>query len=350
MSYDKYLKGSEWRKWDLHVHTPASFHWNGSQKFSSMSKVERDDSLRVMYDTIEKSDIAVFCIMDYWTFDGYFLFKKYIRDNSLSFSKTVLPGMELRIEAPVDYRLNIHVMLSDNLSNQQLIDFKSKITIRSIERQISDEALMDFAKSLDDSKAKIHGFDKIEKLTKEKLLQLGAYTAEITKSSLQKAIKSVPKGTCYILMPYDTSDGLKKLDWETQPHADNYFMQSSHIFESRDEETIDLFLGRKTDKNKNFIDNFLKTIGTTLKPVICGSDAHKFSDYGNFPNNKITWIKSNPTFEGLKQIIYEPGDRVKIQSHSPENLTPYLIIDKVRFLDKTSKNLFPNYWINLNPF
>ncbi|TSA23133.1 hypothetical protein D4R71_09065 [bacterium] len=349
MSYDNYLRGSVWRKWDLHVHTPASFHWNGGKKFSSMSKVEKDDSLKVMYDTIEQSDIAVFCIMDYWTFDGYFELMKYVHSNSLKLSKTVLPGMELRIEAPVDYRLNIHVILSNELSNQQLVDFKSKITIRSIERQISDEALMDFAKSLDDSKSKIHGFNKIKDLTNDQLLELGSCTAEITKSSLHNAINSVPKGYCYILMPYDTSDGLKKLDWETQPHADNYFMQSSHIFESRDEETIDLFLGKTTDKNRNFIQNFLKTIGSTKKPVICGSDAHKFSDYGNFPSNKITWIKANPTFEGLKQIIYEPKERVQIQSHSPENITPYLIIDKVRFLDKTSKNLFPNFWIHLNP-
>ncbi|MBE0402181.1 AAA family ATPase [Halomonas citrativorans] len=27
----KYNRGSEWRKWDLHIHTPASFHWNGKR-------------------------------------------------------------------------------------------------------------------------------------------------------------------------------------------------------------------------------------------------------------------------------------------------------------------------------
>ncbi|MCZ7616534.1 MAG: hypothetical protein M5T52_23985 [Ignavibacteriaceae bacterium] len=31
------------------------------------------------------------------------------------------------------------------------------------------------------------------------------------------------------------------------------------------------------------------------------------------------WIKSNPTFEGFRQILYEPEERVKIQSESPEN-------------------------------
>ena len=34
MVKSKYPRGSEWRKWDLHIHTPASFHWDG-QKFNS---------------------------------------------------------------------------------------------------------------------------------------------------------------------------------------------------------------------------------------------------------------------------------------------------------------------------
>ena len=28
-------RGSEWRQWDLHIHTPASFHWKGA-KFVSL--------------------------------------------------------------------------------------------------------------------------------------------------------------------------------------------------------------------------------------------------------------------------------------------------------------------------
>ena len=36
-----------------------------------------------------------------------------------------------------------------------------------------------------------------------------------------------------------------------------------------------------------------------------------------FPNNKCTWIKADPTFEGLKQILYEPEERVRIQQEDP---------------------------------
>lgn len=30
----RHERGSEWRQWDLHIHTPASFHWRG-QKFDA---------------------------------------------------------------------------------------------------------------------------------------------------------------------------------------------------------------------------------------------------------------------------------------------------------------------------
>lgn len=51
--------------------------------------------------------------------------------------------------------------------------------------------------------------------------------------------------------------------------------------------------------------------------------------------SEITWIKSDPTFEGLKQIIYEPQDRVKIQELKPEEKEDYQIIDKVKFIDNS---------------
>ena len=65
----------------------------------------------------------------------------------INFTKTVFPGMELRVEAPVDYRLNCQVLLSDTLTNQQRADFKSALRISGINRGVSDEALIEFGKS-----------------------------------------------------------------------------------------------------------------------------------------------------------------------------------------------------------
>lgn len=350
-----YPRGSEWRKWDLHIHTPASFLFNGTKNLRDMSMEERTAEIKLFIDTINKSDVDVFCIMDYWTFDWYLELQEYIATNPNELKKTVFPGMELRIESPTNYRLNIHCILSDTLSKQELIDFKSELYIRSIEKKLSDDALIKFAKSLDESKAGKHGFAKPEALDEEKLLQLGSQTAEITQDSLKKAFSQIPVDTGYVILPYDTSDGLLKLNWEEHPHADNYFMQSAHIFETRDQRNIDLISGIKTPENEKFFENFYKTTGSQAKPCISGSDAHKYSDYGKYPSNRITWIKADPTFEGLKQIIFEPKERIRIQEANPESdfdkplFTSIQIIENTKIFDIVNSQLqFTKTYLPLN--
>lgn len=340
-----YPKGSEWRKWDLHVHTPASFYFNGTKKLREMSAEEKTVEIKFFIDIVNKSDVAVFCLMDYWTFDWYLELQEYVSNNPDELKKIVFPGMELRIESPTDYRLNIHVILSDKLSKQELVDFKSELYILSIDKKLSDDALIRFAKSLDESKAGKHGYANPETLDDEKLLQLGSQTAEITKESLSKAFNQIPIETGYVILPYDTSDGLLNLNWEDHPHADNYFMQSSHIFETRNQRNIDLIGGIKTSENKNFFENFYKTLGNQAKPCISGSDAHKYSDYGKYPSNRITWIKADPTFEGLKQIIFEPKERIRIQELNPDTdfdkplFTSIQIVDETKILDDINSEL-----------
>jgi hypothetical protein len=170
MSYNnRYPSGSQWRKWDLHVHTPASFHWKGGKLLRDMSEQEKEETFLELLTTLENSDVAVFCFTDYWTFDGYTQFVNYLSSKSLVCSKTILPGMELRVEAPVAYRLNIQVILSNLLTEEQLNDFKSNLKIRSINRRISDESIMEFARTLDVSKAQKHGFNDPNELSDKDL-------------------------------------------------------------------------------------------------------------------------------------------------------------------------------------
>ena len=124
MKNNIFKKGSEWRKWDLHIHSPASFFWKGGKTLHNLSAKEKRTELNKFIDAINKSDVAVFSLMDYWTFDWYIELRNFIKDNPKLLQKTIFPGIELRIECPVNFRLNIHYILSDKLSIQQLSDFK----------------------------------------------------------------------------------------------------------------------------------------------------------------------------------------------------------------------------------
>jgi ABC-type cobalamin/Fe3+-siderophores transport system ATPase subunit len=341
--------GSIWRKWDLHVHTPASFFWKGGKKLYEMTTDEKEAAIKLFIKTVNESDVSSFGIMDYWTFDWIIELNKYLSIHKDELNKTIFPGMELRVECPVNYRLNIHVILSNILTTQQLIDFKSKLQIRigKINKNLSDEALIELARSFGPDKAKIHGFNDPKTLTDQEALQLGSKTAEVTKDSLIEAFGLIPKCTGFIMLPYDTSDGLLKLDWSKHPQDDNFFMQTAHIFEARDQRNIDLFNGIKTEENKEFFDNFYKTLNSCEKPCVSGSDAHSYSDYGKYPSDRCTWIKSDPTFEGLKQIIYEPVERVKIQKENPYNDKTKISFNTIQ-LSGSTHYIIPDLQLVLN--
>ncbi len=315
-----FLKGSEWRKWDLHIHTPMSFHWNGGKRFYEMTDDDKNEVIKKLIEKINQSDVKVFGIMDYWTFDGYIEIVKFLENNpDVVCHKTILPGMELRIEAPVSFRLNIHALLSNKLSFQELSDFKSQLKLRigERERSLSNEALIEFAKSLDISKAQLHGFNKEDLENPTKCLELGSKTAKVTQSCLQEAKRCFSNEACLIILPHDTSDGFAGLDWKKHPSDADFFMKSSDMFEVRGDKNIALFLGNKDTSNESFIDNFIHALGGAPKPVVSGSDAHKLDDYGVYPSNKVTWIKADPTFEGLKYTMYDPSERVRIQLNNP---------------------------------
>lgn len=349
-------RGSYWRKWDLHIHTPASFHWNGGKRFPDMDSVEKETSLNAIVESLNDSDVAAFSIVDYWTFEGFEALQSHVNSGKAVLNKTVFPGMELRVEAPVDYRLNVQVLLSDRLTRQQRADFKAALRLSGNGRSISEEALIEFGKGLSADKAKKHGFSGNYADDDMQLLSLGSQTAEVTRESLVLAKQAIPEGTCLIILPYDTSDGLEKLDWEQHPCADQYFMQSADMFETRTPGNVDLFLGRKTDANKSFFDNFLITMGGRPKPAISGSDAHKTVDYGVFPGDRITWIKADPTFDGLKKVLIEPEGRVYI-GECPEQLQiiderPTKFIETVSITKKTGSTLTEHWFdckIPINP-
>ena len=84
-------RGAVWRKWDLHVHTPASFHWNGGKRFVQMTLMERETVLDQVIDKITEGDIAAFGIMDYWTFDGYLAIRDRLVARKFVLPKAVFP-------------------------------------------------------------------------------------------------------------------------------------------------------------------------------------------------------------------------------------------------------------------
>lgn len=329
MAKRELARGSLWNQWDLHVHTPASFHWSGKRFESDPSSDENRKLVDEMIDAMNKAQPAVFAIMDYWTFDGWFALKKRLSEaNSPKLTKKVFPGIELRLSAPTEKRLNAHVLFSDEIPDQHLKDFLADLKIERTGRSVSSDALIALARETasDMLMKKGHKKEVVEANDADALLA-GFKLAEIRADSYKDAISKVPNGLAIGFMPYDTSDGLNEVKW-----ADHYsyflgLLESSPIFESRNLDLRSAFLCEKTEKNKSWIDNFKHGLKNLPRLVVAGSDAHCFlgtpgdndkRGYGDFPSGKKTWIKADPSFRGLKQAILEPAKRSFIGDTPPK--------------------------------
>lgn len=115
----KYERGAEWRQWDLHIHSPASFHWKGTQFESPCDSKKNQDLVDEMIAALNAAEPAAYALMDYWTFEGWFALKRRLKQSgSPNLTKIVFPGIELRLTAPTYCRLNAHVLFSDQIDEQ----------------------------------------------------------------------------------------------------------------------------------------------------------------------------------------------------------------------------------------
>jgi len=349
--------GSIWRKWDLHIHTPASFHWSG-KRLQQQSDTEREGTCKAIVEKMNSLDVDAFCIMDYWTFDGYLTVREYVEFNPGLLTKRLFPGIELRLEAPTDFRLNTHVLFDDAILPEHLQHFLARLNIGGASNKPpSRQNFIDLAKGFDPGKRRIHGYRDEDKADDEKMLELGQKTAVISRESLEDAMSVVGREHCLLIQPYDTSDGLEKLDWKQHPCTDTYLMKMADIFEVRNQVNVNLFLGVGIPGKQHVGEEFIENLGGFPKPPVSGSDAHSIERYGVYPNNRITWLKAQPTFTGLRQVCHEPTLRCFIgvappkQEHVAQNPTKYMSRIEIK---KVKDSSLPDEWfagtdIPLNP-
>lgn len=340
---ENFSRGSEWRKWDLHIHTPASFHWEGPKFNSNPDSPENTQIIDEMIHALNAAEPAVFAIMDYWTFDGWFaLQRRLAQPGAPRLEKTVFPGIELRLVAPMEGRLNAHVLFSDKIDDQELTDFRAALSVALINRPLSDFSLRSLARFVGEDLLRNKGFEKHEvDHSDETALKAGSTIAEITCESYKKAIRSVPNGLALGFMPFNTNDGISEVKWQEHYAYVLELFETSPIFETRTPALWAAFAGIETEENKSWINNFQYALGNVPRLAVSGSDAHRFTGelgnnnrrgYGDYPSGKTTWIKANPTFEGLKQAIKEPAKRSFIGSVPPKCLL--VKNNRSQFIDK----------------
>ncbi|MDU9762151.1 AAA family ATPase [Helicobacter pylori] len=259
-------KGSSWHR-DLHAHTPYT-HLNKAYQ------CPEEEFIQKLYD----NEIDCIGLTNYFKFnEKEFELKEKIEKRGIK----VFYNLEVRLDYQnkEDQCLDFHIIFSDEVSSDGIKKFllNMKANVCGIEKKLADLEKDDFDKA-------VVNFDQLLECLEEESLKLrGKYLlgflsrghgSSRSSSNYEKIVKKVH----FLIHSSNKQENLKK---------DREFWLKYN------------------------------------KPLLQSSDAHKEGSIGK----KYTWIKAEKTFEGLKQIIYEPETRVSIDKEKSQD--PLYKIDSV---------------------
>lgn len=325
-------RGSVWRKWDLHVHTPFSIEQNYGGEQGWNEYITALENL--------PPEIKVLGINDYIFIEGYTKVIQEKANGRLRNIDLILPVVELRIDKFGNLnqddpfkRVNFHVIFSPELT-PEVIQQQFLSNLASIYKVDAADDFSSFwsgvitRPSLIDLGQKI--IDSSGGRITEGPLKTGFNSLNINHDQLMQKLQ----GNAYLKGKYLTAVG--KSEWDTLrwdgsvAEKKNIINRANIVFSASP--TVEAAMNAKRKLEEQNVNSNL---------LHC-SDAHGYpkNEPLTIPNDLghcFTWIKADPTFEGLKQIIFEPEQRVKIQADEPDFKEDKFVIDEVSFVSPNNK-------------
>ncbi|MFO0577436.1 MAG: hypothetical protein U1A78_25810 [Polyangia bacterium] len=341
-SQSKFPRGSEWRRWDLHVHTPASVLNN---QFGN----NWDQYIHRLFTRAIENGIAAIGITDYFSIDGYRKIKQeYLADrNRLEFifneelkrdsgyidkilSILVIPNIELRLSKYVAYvkrrennekgskkndleiqekRATIHVLLSDEISIQDIEEnFLQKLEITYIGiPQGPDEKLPLTRSNLEKLGRRLQMEHTAFHERHSSDFYTGAMQAGVDDGKISDVLNGTPSifKSKYVIALAE--EYVSDANWDGAGHqARKLLCQRSDMLFSANPRTVKWAASEEVAKEFG-----------SAKPCIWGSDAHSYDKLFEPDDARYCWIKADTTFSGLRQLLNEPAERCYIGECPP---------------------------------
>jgi len=316
-------RGSIWRKWDLHVHTPASFHHQFRLSEEEKKKYQLNIWEKYISELEKVSDVSVIGITDYFSIEGYKKVLEYRGRGKLQNFDLILPNIEFRLDKFVAdrRRLNYHVIFSDEIGADRIeSEFLEELHIKTHTgetRKLTRENIEEIGRTLKEHQ---------ETFRSKSDYIVGCENITVSLDEIIKVLRnkeSIFAGKYLLVLE---EGGWDSINWAGQDHLTRKtILVQSHAIFSSNPNTRNWALGKRDLSPEDFIREF-----GSLKPCIHDSDAHTFEKLCKPDEDRFCWIKADPTFEGLKQIIYEPEERVRIQPENPEYRKNIYTLDPIK--------------------
>ena len=261
-------RGSEWRIWDLHFHTPSSYDYQDKS-------VKNQDIINIL----SANNVSVVAITDHHIIDTERIqdLQKLGKERDI----VVLPGIEFCSE------------LGGSEAIHFIGIFPETANLNTIWTKIQGQC------GLTPEEINSRGQERIScffERTSSLIIELGGLV------TIHAGKKS------------NSIEGIKNKLLVKQEFKQQLLSTYHPLLE----------VGKIED-----IESYKSHVFPSIKfslPIIMCSDNHNIREY---TTKEKLWIKAATTFEGLKQILFEPEDRVRIQTTKPDEKSIYQVIESI---------------------
>ncbi|MCW0345889.1 hypothetical protein NB703_003982 [Pantoea ananatis] len=267
------MKGSEWNKWDLHIHSPMTW---------MASTFKDSEGIPEFVTKLGESGISLIGLTNYFFLAENEIEKIREEIQRQGFNITVLPNVEFRLAQPNkqwDW-INIHCLFSESIPTAKINQVLSNLTIAT--KSDTGKPVYCSEVSLRESGK---GIDEIT-VNFETLCEHISSHFELFREAI---IAVCPNG----YGGYRPNGEGRSKEVATQIDREGHIILDS----SHDPLPVrEFFL--MTDRYP----------GANQKPVFRCSDAHGLEKTGSL----FSWVKAKPSFEGLRQTLLEPEARLRL--------------------------------------
>ena len=290
--------GSTWRRWDLHIHTPGTVlndQFGDWDEF--LAEIEGQNA------------VSVLGVTDYFSIANYSTLKRHKEAGRIPGIDLLIPNIEFRIAPPNDNAraVNIHLLICPDEPNHEteILNALGRLSWQYDDRNYSclPEQLIALGRAFNPTA-----------VDDRAALGIGVTQFKVDFTGLRDWYRTEPWLQANSLISVAAGeDGLSgfQRDGAWGGYREEITRFSQLVFSGRPGER-DFWLGRRDPNDLETI----KRLGG-FKPCIHGSDAHEIARLFRPDHDRFFWIKADPTFEGLRQLLYEPEDRVYIGPSPP---------------------------------
>jgi hypothetical protein len=307
-------RGSEWRRWEPHIHAPGTVlnnQFGGGSPWASYLT-----TLEALAPKIEAVGIA-----DYYVTDTYEEVVRQKNGGRLPDVKLIFPNIEVRLDvAARSGFVNLHLLVSPEDPNH----------LAEIQRILTRLQFFAHGDRFDCTRGDLIRLGKRADSTivdDRAALAHGATQFKVNFAQLREVFKESDwaKKNILIAVAGNEGDGTSGVRQAADATVRQEIEAFSHIIFASGVAQREFWLGQRSVTVEE-----LRTRYNGCKPCLHGSDAHDQTSTGRPVADRFSWIKGALTFDALRQACIDPTGRAFVGTEPPRRALPSQVLSEVR--------------------